>query len=339
MVKHAYLLNRLTLVLLLVLVSGCSISGSLVEQKVTVIARDDDGKVEAIYFCPREDCGKALTEFILSAEQSVHCAIYDLDIEDVINALEEKSKEIDVKLVVDTDNFEFVEHLDFVIQDDRSAIMHNKFCIVDGERISTGSMNPTVNGNEKNNNNLIIMESEILAGNYEEEFDELWNRIFGKGENVGKPIIYLNETKVKNYFCPEDNCGEIIEEELKGAEESIYFMLFSFTHIGIANEIVMRMHDGVEVKGIFEKRGSGSEYSRFKLLEFQGADVRKDTNGGVMHHKVFIIDNSIVITGSFNPSKNADTRNDENILIIHDKEVAEIYLEEFLYIWENYSEK
>ena len=38
-----------------------------------------------------------------------------------------------------------------------------------------------------------------------------------------------------------------------------------------------------------------------------------------MHHKVFIIDEEIVITGSFNPSKNADTRNDENILIINKK--------------------
>ena len=36
--------------------------------------------------------------------------------------------------------------------------------------------------------------------------------------------------------------------------------------------------------------------------------------------------------------KNADTRNDENILIIYDEEVAAKYLEEFKYIWENYTE-
>ena len=48
-----------------------------------------------------------------------------------------------------------------------------------------------------------------------------------------------------------------------------------------------------------------------------------------MHHKVFIIDNRTVITGSFNPTKNGDTRNDENILIIHDEKIAGKYLEEF----------
>jgi phosphatidylserine/phosphatidylglycerophosphate/cardiolipin synthase-like enzyme len=48
-----------------------------------------------------------------------------------------------------------------------------------------------------------------------------------------------------------------------------------------------------------------------------------------MHHKVFIIDNKTVITGSYNPTKNANERNDENILIIHDKKIAEKYLKEF----------
>ena len=54
----------------------------------------------------------------------------------------------------------------------------------------------------------------------------------------------------------------------------------------------------------------------------------------LLHHKVFIIDEEIVITGSFNPSMNGDTRNDENILIIHDQDIAEKYLQEFGYLWQ-----
>ena len=48
-----------------------------------------------------------------------------------------------------------------------------------------------------------------------------------------------------------------------------------------------------------------------------------------MHNKVFVIDNKTVITGSYNPTKNANERNDENILIIHDKKIAEKFLNEF----------
>jgi len=48
-----------------------------------------------------------------------------------------------------------------------------------------------------------------------------------------------------------------------------------------------------------------------------------------MHHKVFIIDNETVATGSYNPTESGNSRNDENLLIIHDKEIASAYLEEF----------
>ena len=48
-----------------------------------------------------------------------------------------------------------------------------------------------------------------------------------------------------------------------------------------------------------------------------------------MHHKVFVIDNKIVITGSFNPSENGNTNNDENVLILENLEIAKLYLEEF----------
>ena len=336
MVKYAYLLNSLTLVILLVLVSGCAAEGPVRQSKIIPVVHDQ-GSVEAVYFCPRDECENKLAEFILSGKNKVHCAFFDLDLEKVKNALNTQYKKgLDVRLVVDTDNYEYVEEFGFAKGDERSALMHNKFCIVD-DRISSGSMNPTVNGAEKNNNNLIIINSPVLADNYEAEFSEFWNETFGKGDRVNNPIVYLDGTKIENYFCPEDLCSEKIKNVLDKAENSIYFLVFSFTHDSIANKIVLKIHEDISVKGVFEKRGTGSEYSQYRLLEYQEADVRKDNNSAVMHHKVFIIDNETVITGSFNPSVNADKRNDENILIIHDKEVADKYLEEFEYVWERYS--
>ena len=52
-----------------------------------------------------------------------------------------------------------------------------------------------------------------------------------------------------------------------------------------------------------------------------------------MHHKVFIIDNETVITGSYNPTSGGDERNDENMLIIHDKSIADAFLREFGNLW------
>ena len=52
-----------------------------------------------------------------------------------------------------------------------------------------------------------------------------------------------------------------------------------------------------------------------------------------MHHKVFIIDEEIVITGSYNPTSSGTKRNDENLLIIHDKEIANEFTQEFEKVW------
>ena len=92
--------------------------------------------------------------------------------------------------------------------------------------------------------------------------------------------------------------------------------------------MIEKFNSGVEVKGVFEKR-QNSQYSEFSKLNDTGIPVVFDTNKATMHHKVFIIDEKIVVTGSFNPSVNGDTRNDENILIIHDEVVAGEFLEEF----------
>ena len=104
-------------------------------------------------------------------------------------------------------------------------------------------------------------------------------------------------------------------------------MTFSFTHEEIADAILHNTQ--ATTKGIFEKRGAEGKYSQLPRLREFGINVTKDKNPATMHHKVFIIDSSIVITGSMNPSKSGDTRNDENILIIHDKAIAKEYIEEF----------
>ncbi|MBD3310475.1 hypothetical protein GF351_04605, partial [Candidatus Woesearchaeota archaeon] len=172
------------------------------------------------------------------------------------------------------------------------------------------------------------LESGYLAQNYEDEFQELWSGTFGKGEKVRYPEVHVNGIMIKNYFSPDDDTAEKIEKEISEAEESVYFMIFSFTHPAIATEIVLAHERGLDVKGVMEK-SQNSRYSRKSLFDTQGLDVMWDNNSANMHHKFFVIDEEIVITGSFNPSKNADERNDENILIIHDEVIAGMFAEEF----------
>jgi hypothetical protein len=95
--------------------------------------------------------------------------------------------------------------------------------------------------------------------------------------------------------------------------------------------IALKSSEGVKVKGIYEKKNMKD--STYDLLRYQGADVKGDDNPYNMHHKVFVIDNRTVITGSFNPTGAGDYRNDENIIIIDDERIASEYLKEFEFVW------
>ena len=123
-------------------------------------------------------------------------------------------------------------------------------------------------------------------------------------------------------------------ELVRGAEESVLFMAYSFTDDDLAQAMLERAEAGVLVRGVFDegqaKSNLGGEYER--LLE-NGVDVRLDGNRRGMHHKVILIDDRIVVTGSYNFSNNAKTRNDENTLIVHSAEVAALYREEFERVW------
>ncbi|MBS3116779.1 DUF1669 domain-containing protein [Candidatus Woesearchaeota archaeon] len=285
----------------------------------------DSGIIE-IFFCPQDNCEEHLLIFLSSAKKSIHCALYDLGLNSVKELLIKKEKTLDVRIVIDDEYYK--KFPEAFVRKDGKNLMHDKFCIVDNKEVLTGSMNPTENDAHKNNNNLLIINSPILAANYEAEFQELWRGEFKKGKAVRNPKINLNGIVIKNYFCPEDACADRIKEELKKAEKSIYFLTFSFTHDGIANILLLKKRDGLQVRGVMESRQITMD-AEFKRLQNNGIDILKDGNKNTMHHKVFIIDGQTVITGSMNPTRNGDEHNDENVLIIYDQNIAEKFVKEF----------
>lgn len=323
---------RLLIILLIfvLLLSGC------VEESTNEIIKQEPPRETSqsteVYFCPQDECGEHLSNLLQNANNSIHCAFYDLDLPEIIDLLEEKQNEIDVKIVTEQENSENIPNLNPVTNEGENQLTHNKFCIVDGDKVFTGSFNPTERGNSNNNNNMLILYSKYLAENYENEFQELWNKKFGSGNKVKYPIMYLNDKKIENYFCPEDSCGRHVINNLNEADNEIYFMTFTFTHDEIGETLVNKHNEGIKIKGIFEKFGK-SQYSEYDNLKNNNIDVKWDEYSDFVHHKVFIIDNKTVITGSFNPTKAGDTKNDENILIIHDNNVAREFLGEFEQIW------
>lgn len=309
----------------LLLLAGCitgSAAGRDEKNKIAEIPKESNRGYNA-HFCITENCTKIINHYLSNAQTSIHCAFYHVNVGSILKNLAEKSKSIDVRLVIDESDKDKTKGAKIAKS---YGLMHNKFCIIDNELVITGSFNPT-NSELLNDNNIFVVYSRLLAENYEKEFNELWNGISGGGDKTGNPVINYNGITIKNYFCPEDGCGEKIIAELGKAEKSIYFMAFSFTSEKIADALLFRKN--IAISGVTEKSSANTEYSQYGRLTGFGIDVLKDGNRKTMHHKVFIIDNSTVITGSFNPTESADMRNDENIIIINDPVIAGKYLKEF----------
>ncbi len=223
-----------------------------------------------------------------------------------------------------------------VIDDDRSGLMHNKYIIFDDAIVWTGSTNLTINGMYKNNNNSIVIYSKTLADIYETDFEEMWAGDFGarSESTVDEQTVIIADSEITALFSPEDDAADYLAAFVSQAADSIYFMAFSFTHEAIGNAMMDVYDSGVTVSGIFETRGSETEYSELTAFHCLGMPVRQDGNPATFHHKVIIIDQRWVVTGSFNFSNNADESNSENLIIIDNPEIATLFLLEFERRWD-----
>ncbi len=223
-----------------------------------------------------------------------------------------------------------------VVDDGRRALMHNKFVIIDRLHVWTGSWNFTENDTYRNNNNVVVLRAQAAVENYEAEFNEMFEqRLFGSRSpsRTPRPDFRQDGTPILTFFAPEDDVLNAILRAVGGAQRSIRFMVFSFTVDSIAQTMIQRAASGVTVQGIFETVGSETQFSELTPLFCAGLDVRQDGNPFRLHHKVFIIDDETIFTGSFNISANAVQANDENLLIITDRALAAQFIAEFDRRW------
>ncbi len=282
---------------------------------------------------------EALTHAIDAASSSVDMAMYNLDLTRVADALIRADKRgVHVRLVTDNDYEDQLGPVRLrsagipVITDGPGPLMHNKFTVIDGYEVWTGSWNLTDSDTYRNNNNVVVIRSHAIAENYTTEFNEMFeDRSFGATSDATEPNprVNLGPVLVETFFESEGDARSRIVELIDGAALSVRFLAFILTDDQIAHAIIERHRAGVEVAGVVEARNVGASGADYATLRNAGVDVIADGNPYIMHHKVIIIDDETVITGSYNFSVSAADQNDENVLILHSSEVAETYLEEF----------
>jgi len=298
---------------------------------------------------------EALADAIHAARLSLDVAVYSLNLWSIRDALLDAwHRGVVVRMVMESDNMDSDEAQALIaagipiLGDRREGLMHDKFVVIDRQEVWTGSMNFTTGGAYKDNNNLIRIRSAEVAQDYTQEFNEMFvEDKFGPNvvaDRVGAaeglpahtpyPSLTIGDTHLEIYFSPDDGVAARLVTLIQSAQESINFMAYSFTSNDIGGAVLERAAAGVTVAGVMDEgqvnSGQGSEYDPFRQA---GLDVRLDGNPGLMHHKVIIIDRSIVITGSYNFSASAEEVNDENLIVIYSPDIAAQYLAEFMRIY------
>lgn len=281
-----------------------------------------------------------LVQAINVAKVSVDIAMYSINLWSIRDALLDAfHRGLQVRIVMESDNLDDDVPQELktagisILGDRREGLMHNKFVILDRQDVWSGSMNLTIGSAYYDNNNLIHLHSVEVAEDYLQEFDEMFVRdMFGKDvvPETPHPQVMVGDILVEVYFSPDDGVAGYIVDLISNAQESIFFMAYSFTSNDIGAAIVEREQAGITVAGVMDEgqiiSNTGTKFDPFLQA---GINVYKDGNAGLMHHKVIIIDRKIVIAGSYNFSKNAETNNDENVVVIRSPEIAKKYLEEF----------
>jgi phosphatidylserine/phosphatidylglycerophosphate/cardiolipin synthase-like enzyme len=129
-------------------------------------------------------------------------------------------------------------------------------------------------------------------------------------------ISTLAKTEV--YFSLYDNPQKEIIKNINQSQAFINIAMYVFTDKEITLPLINAQERGVKVRVYLDRSQIESSYSVSRLLVQKGIKVRISTNNYIMHNKFAVIDNRVLLTGSYNWTASANNRNDENIMAIDD---------------------
>ena len=223
------------------------------------------------------------------------------------------------------------------------AIMHNKFFVFDNSTVWTGSSNiSSTDLAEFNANYSVLINSEDAAKIYTSEFNQMYNGKFhtDKKSFENNTVILKNGIKIQILFSPQDNIiDNLIIPIILSAKEYIYIPIFFITHPAIKDALITAHKNGVDIKIINDATNAHSKYSIHKELRKAGIKVKTENYAGKMHMKAMFVDDKISVVGSMNYTKSGNNKNDENVLIIYNKEITKYFKRTFMHLWNKIPDK
>ena len=314
--------------------------------------------------CTSDAC-KALIYNINNAQESIDFAIYGIREQDAVfkALLKAKKRGVKIRWVTDLtedginiydDTNKLMKKLpnyntDFESQKEESertknyqfpqtAIMHDKFFIFDNKSVFTGSTNISNTCLTGFNSNVaVLINDKRIAKVYKQEFEQMFAGKFhnqksavSNNENIkmGKMIVSVCFSPINKTITTQ------VIPLIQGAKEYIYVPAFYLTRRDIIDELINAKKRGVDVKIIVDETSVKGRYVNVNYIKEKGVDLKIEHWQGKMHMKSMIIDDKNLVIGSMNFTKQGETVNDENCLIIKNApNLTTAYKAHFLELW------
>jgi len=234
-------------------------------------------------------------------------------------------------------------------------IMHNKFIIIDANStnptdaiLCTGSEDWSSEMFYNDYNNILFIQDSSLASVYTREFNMMWGSTtavpnaslakFGTAKTpLGVNIFSIAGHEVELYFSPSDNPDSHIASTILTANKDLYVGVYDMTRTGDANNIVAVKNSGVYTLAVVDQYTPSTSSSVNNTLSAGlGSDYVVYSGSYIYHNKMMVVDPSdtcsdpIVETGSENWTSAGTNYNDENILIIHNDTLANLYYQSII---------
>jgi len=292
----------------------------------------------SLFFSYFDEPEKAILSALAGAKKSVHIAMFNLRESSIISALGNlKSGGVDVQVLLDQKQMDQTYNQPKIQEmvnaglspvgvtntNATDATMHDKFTVIDGERVLTGSMNYSGNALTYSDEDLLVLDDPTVAQLFETEFTELKT-----GSTNAATAATSAPIRVK--FGNEDKLQDVVATELKAAKTSVYVAMFSINNQTLLNELIAAKQRGVHVVVILDKvqADAGTEDEQ---LDAAGISVFRfeNTRGGSanvglveLHNKLCVIDGQTVLMGSYNWTNLASFHNDENLMLLTSERLA-----------------
>ena len=138
------------------------------------------------------------------------------------------------------------------------------------------------------------------------------------------------------YFSPGDTCLRRLRDLMRGCKATLDICVFTIADDRLTEAILDCHARGVQVRVVSDndkQHDSGSDIAR---LRDRGVPVRLDDAPYHMHHTFALVDGCVLANGSFNWTRSATEKNDENLVVTDDANLVRVFGLQFEKLWQQF---